>query len=578
MRVLPDVPSLDKAFDYLVPEGLDGDVGVGTVVRVPLHGRRVGGWVVADEVAPPEGVALRPLARVSGLGPPPDLVELSTWAAWRWAGRRRAFLRTATPPRAVRSLPPPAPVAPPAAGAPAGDDHDDLAAEALGAGRAVVRLPPAADVFPLVAHAAARGDALVVAPSVADAALLARRLRRSGRAVAVVPAEWERAAAGGTVVVGARAAAWAPVPDLAAVVVVDAHDEALKEERAPSWNAWQVAAERARRAGVPCVLASPCPTLEHLEWGRLLAPSRTAERAGWAPFEVVDRRHDDPRAGLYSERLVRLVRSDARVACVLNRRGRARLLACARCQELARCERCRGAVEQAPDRSGGAEGEALRCRSCLLARPAVCQACGGQRLKTLRAGVTRVREELAALVGEEVGEVTAAAPDVPPTRVLVGTDAVLRRLASADAVAFLDMDQELLAPRFRAGEHALSLLARAARLVGGRGRRGRVLVQTRLPGHEVLDAALHADPERFLGRERERRRALRLPPAAALALVAGEQAERFVAGLPGTVDVGGPDAGRWLVRAPDHATLCSALASAPRPPGRLRVEVDPERA
>ena len=52
VRVLPDVPAIDKAFDYLVPEHLGDQVRVGTVVRVELHGRRVGGWVVADRVEP----------------------------------------------------------------------------------------------------------------------------------------------------------------------------------------------------------------------------------------------------------------------------------------------------------------------------------------------------------------------------------------------------------------------------------------------------------------------------------------------------------------------------------------------
>ena len=46
-RVLPDVSGLDKAFDYLVPEPLEATVEVGTRVRVDLHGRRVGGWVLA---------------------------------------------------------------------------------------------------------------------------------------------------------------------------------------------------------------------------------------------------------------------------------------------------------------------------------------------------------------------------------------------------------------------------------------------------------------------------------------------------------------------------------------------------
>ncbi|MGH9157950.1 MAG: hypothetical protein ACRD1K_19420, partial [Acidimicrobiales bacterium] len=101
VRVLPDARSLDKAFDYLVPDEFADRVRVGTVVRVPLHGRRVRGWVVADEVTPPEGVRLLPLAGVVGQGPPPDVVELSTWAAHRWAGRRSSFLRTGSPPAAA---------------------------------------------------------------------------------------------------------------------------------------------------------------------------------------------------------------------------------------------------------------------------------------------------------------------------------------------------------------------------------------------------------------------------------------------------------------------------------------------
>ena len=44
---------------------------------------------------------------------------------------------------------------------------------------------------------------------------------------------WDRARAGACVVVGGRTAVWAPVPDLAAVVVLDEGDEALEEERAP---------------------------------------------------------------------------------------------------------------------------------------------------------------------------------------------------------------------------------------------------------------------------------------------------------------------------------------------------------
>jgi primosomal protein N' (replication factor Y) len=434
-------------------------------------------------------------------------------------------------------------------------------------------LAPAADPWPVVAAATDLGEALVLAPSVADAASLARRLRESGRPVALLPGEWATAAAGGCVVVGSRAAAWAPVPRLAAVVVLDAHEEVYQEERAPTWNAWQVGAERARRAGAPCVLVSPCPTLEQLDWGRLVTASRSQEREGWPALDIVDRRGDDPRQGLYSEHLVRLLRSCAPVACILNRKGRARLLACTGCTDLARCEACQGAMEQP---SGNC---ILTCRRCGATRAVVCQSCGSARLKTLRVGVSRVREELEALANVAVGEVTAQSVEVPGTSVLVGTDALLHRLraGAVRAVAFLDFDQELLAPRYRAGEQALALLARAARLVGGRARAGRLVVQTRLPDHEVLTAALHADPGRAAAAERPRRSELALPPAAALAQVSGPRAEAFVGGLPPSLEVLGPDDGRWLLRAPDHKALLDALAGAPRPAGRVRVEVDPLR-
>jgi len=559
--VVPDVAGIDKRFDYLAP----ADTPVGALVRITLNGRRVGAWVVETGVTPPAGVTLKPVNKVSSLGPPQDVIDVAEWASWRWAGRVRWLLKSASPPVSVRGLP-----APPAPGPPIVVPHSLPVGERL-----VVRTPPGDDGFWAVAAAAARGNALVLAPSVSAAAFLAARLRRMGVPVALMPRDWGRAAAGGCVVVGVRSAAWAPVPGLSAVVVLDAHDEVYQEESAPTWNAWQVAAERARRAGVQCLLLTPCPTLEQLAWGTLVTTTRSDERAGWAVLDIVDQRKEDPRSGLFSPRLVALLRGGGRVACILNRKGRAKLLACAACGELARCERCQASVESW-------ESAALRCRRCGLERPVVCQNCGAQKLKLLRLGVSRVREEVEALAGEPVGDVTGESDEVPAARVLVGTEALLHRLDSVDAVAFLDIDQELLAPRYRAGEQALALLARASRLVGGRGSGtgGRVLVQTRVPHHEVLDAALHGDPGRLVAVEKERRQALGMPPFVALALVSGEAAGLFVEGLVSSeaVDVLGPDEGRWLVRAPDHDTLCSALAAAPRPAGRLRVEVDPLRA
>ena len=102
VRVVPDVPAIHRRFDYSVPPPLGRDLRVGSRVRVELHGRRVGAWVVEDGVVAPAGVPLKPLAALSGDGPPPEVVALAEWAAWRWAGPLSSFLGTASPPRLVR--------------------------------------------------------------------------------------------------------------------------------------------------------------------------------------------------------------------------------------------------------------------------------------------------------------------------------------------------------------------------------------------------------------------------------------------------------------------------------------------
>jgi primosomal protein N' (replication factor Y) len=574
VRVRPDEPAIDKTFDYLVPPSMSEQIRVGTMVRIPLHGRRVGGWVVEDRVVPPAGVRLQSITKVSGWGPPPELFDLADWASWRWAGRPAALLRTASPPSIVRGLPrspvrtpPPQPVTT--------DEVHALAKEALSRPVATVRLAPGVDPYPLLLAAAALGPILVAAPVASMARHLGIRLRRAGLPVAVLPDDWSLARAGWANVLGSRAAAFAPIATPSAIVVLDEHDESFQQEQTPTWNARDVLIERARRCGIPCLLVSPTPSLEALGLGALLTQSRSAERAGWPLFDIVDRREDPPGSGLFSERFVQALRGDGRVVCILNRKGRSRLSSCVACGEVAACENCSAAVIQGDD-------GLLVCLRCSTVRPMLCAKCGGTKMKNLRAGVNRVREELEALAREPVAELTAErGTDAggTGTRIVVGTEAALHRIHKADVVAFLDFDQELLAPRYRAAEEAMALLVRAARVVGPRSGGGRVLVQTRQPHHEVLQGALLAEPTRVSDAERERRQLLGYPPAKAMAVVSGASApawiDAFVA--PMGVEVLGPSDGQWIVRAANHELLCDALGSVSRPGGRLRIEVDPLR-
>ena len=575
VRVQPDVVRLDKKFYYAVPEAWHADgraerLAVGSIVRFALGGRRLRGWIMEVGVDPPPDIELQPLAKLTGMGPPAEVVSLAGWAAWRWAGRPVHLLRAASPTRVVTR---PAAARAVAVGADSSPqpyhglfDRPDSVT--------VLRCPPADDGTAVAQAAARRGDSLIVVPTPADARRIAVGLRSGGVRVALGLDDWAVAAAGATVI-GTRTAVWLPMPSLAAVVVLDEHSEALQSEQAPTWHAREVALERARRVGAPAVLVSPVPTLEALAAGELTTLGRATEREGWPAVDVLDRRFGDPvRSGLFAEGLRdRLISAPGRVAVVLNRKGRARLLACKACGELARTSDGRVPMRLTDDELVAADGSERR--------PVVCAGCGSTVLRNLRMGVTRAREELAVLAGEPVGELTADSDRFADERIVIGTEAVLWRLPSVAAVVFLDFDQELLAPRQRASEQALALLARGARLTGGRRDGGRLVVQTRQPDHPVVQAAVRADPSIVSAVERDSRLDLGLPPYGAQAKVSGPGAPAFIEALQAAADpavsIRGPSSGQFLLRAPTHEPLLDLLAATPRPPERLRVEVDPLR-
>ncbi len=629
IEVLPDVSGLDRTFHYVLDESTRGGgpqpLPVGSIVRVPLHGRRVRGFVLGHlspgGALPPPEIELQPVLEVVSQGPPPAVVELCRWAAWRYAGRLRPLLLAASPPRivppgAAGSDPAAVPASP--AGVSAAGPVTRLMEEALSAGDAVVRLPPAEERLPAV-EAALRlaGGGLVLVESTADRDRLADLLSRAGWAVARYPDSWAEAASSARVVIGTRNAAFAPLtPPL--TLVLDAHSSSYRSERVPSFDARVVAAERARRSGRPIVFVTPCPSVELLSapGRRLVTVPAALEREGWGTIGVLDAREEDPAEGGYPSRLVAWIRQAASevaawpsaslagspagspagaggyrpVVCVLNRKGRARLLSCGLCRSIQRCERCGAAQVQLAAGAKGSKGSSsrvgvLNCPRCgpSLDRPAICPSCGSARLQVLRPGVAHAREQLEAVTGLEVGEVSGAKGPLPERPVVIGTEAVLHRLRRASMVVWLDFDQQLLAPRFRASEEALALLARSVRMVGGRlgGSASRVVVRTSLPDHEVLQAAQRGDPGLVYEKERALRELLSLPPCSALARIDGEGADALVERLPPTVTTSKVAEGRHVVRARSSSELADGLALlvGDGPAGwagvDARVEVDP---
>ena len=580
VRVSPDLTAVEREFDYEVPDEFGDFVRVGTIVRVPLHGRKVRGWVMATDIESDASVGrVLAISKVVGAGPPPEVLELCRWTAHRWAGPPVALYRAASPPNAVHE---PWPDAVPALLAKAGVLE-------------VIAWPPGSDRRELVAERIAPvGSTLVLVADAHRLGALVRDLERRGHRVVLMRSDlddatrtraWSAARQGNVVVIGGRTAVWAPVPDLASVIVLDEGDEAFQAERVPTWHARDVAIERARRVGARVTLVAPVPTPEAaaLTGGVVTRPSRSAERAGWPLVDVVDLRAEPPGNGLLSDALAqalhRCVDAGDRAVCMLNRKGRARLLTCLACSTVATCERCEAAVAES------APGE-LRCPRCDTARPMICTTCLGTKLRASRLGVQRLRDALAALLPRaEIAWLDASVDDVPNAPVIVGTEAVLHRV-DAKLVAFLDLDQELFAHRVRAAQQAAGLVARAARRVGSKERGGRLLLQTRTPDHDVIALAVSGDPSGIMVAEQARREMLGFPPVGAVAELSGET-DAVTAGVMavrrdyrvmGPAEHGTGSTALVLASTPeDLATALAIAGPAGHAAGRLRIAVDPPR-
>lgn len=582
VRVVPDLPTfaVDDGFAYEVPPGVE--VEVGALVRVPLGGRRVGGFVVALDEAPRPGLRAL-LGRRGDLAVfGPGLLEVMRWAAAHYVAPLSVLLAKGAPLNLPRRA---APRPPTAVTGRAVSPLPEVSAAAAEGGHLGARylLGPGPWGPPLAALCApvlaAGRSALIVVASVAEARSLAEEATaRLGERVILAAtdgegasstAAWVAATEPGHLVVGTREIAFWPIGSLALACVVGEGRRGLKDRSTPTTNARDVLWRRSAVERFPLVLCGAVPTTEALH--RAPAVVRCGGRL-WGLVEVADRGEEPPGGTLLGPRARAALRS------VLGSGGRAFILAerrdpaqrCVACRALRTCPRC-GAR---PD----AAGRCPRCGTPL----GPCGACGGRRFEALGAAVGRVVAEVGAFLGREaVGENGSGRP------VVVGTERDLAGLAPVDLSVVVDADGLLRAPHYRAVEDGLRLLARTA-AAAGRGSGRRMVVQSADPGHPALVALRRADPLPLLAAESTARRAAGFPPwGEVIALEAASVPEGADAALRAAVgeraDVHGPASragrDRWLLQGPDLTAPRLALRRLVqdwRDAGaRVRVDADP---
>lgn len=556
VSVLTEVAALDRPFTYVTTAATE-HVRAGDRVRVSLQGRSVRGWVLGD-AEPIEGML--PLTKSLGYGPPGELLDLARWVSDRWCAPLARVLISLTPGVVVATIPV-APVPTALSAAPRRTWEPGP-----------IHLAPTSDPLDVVLAAYQRvwtrpGTLLVLVPSEAWARRLQGRLAQRGLAVAGAE-QWAEMRAGWPVIVAARGGALAPAPLLSGAVVIDADDESYVSPMFPNWDALSVVRERCRRDGAELWATSLAPSPSVLDLGPLESDPEFV--AAWPTVSVVDRRTRDPHEGALAaptvETAYRALAGPEAVAVVviLQRLGTGRLLACARCGELARCAVCRLAE--------GDVGGLIACAELHELREPYCRVCGATKLKRVRSGVTTLARDVANQLAQAVSEVTRAASPAVLERVVVGTEAVFSRVRRCSLVVFADFDQYLLAPHASAQRAAINAVGRAGRLVGGRReRRGEVVVQTRRGDDAVLGALETLDFTRVIESDVADARVLGLAPFAATATVSGEDAARVIEDLAGDVCASETASG-FVVRADDPLVLGRLLKERSRG-ARVRVTI-----
>ncbi|MGH7824619.1 MAG: replication restart helicase PriA [Candidatus Binatia bacterium] len=363
------------------------------------------------------------------------------------------------------------------------------------------------------------------------------------------------------VVVGARSAVFAPLPNLGLIVVDEEHDPSYKQEEGLRYNGRDLAVVRGKVLGCPVILGSATPAIESYEncldgRYRLLEMTQRVQERSLPPIEIVDLRSNSPTAcgqdsghtendtaaeaprhkadhRLLSGPLIRALESNhqngKQSLLFLNRRGYANFLQCRTCGYVLRCSFCSVTMTL------HLKQKSVCCHHCNYRRAAtdLCPGCGNLTLLGVGAGTEQIEDAL----GRLLPQARIARMDRDTTRkrgsheslirswekgeidVLIGTQMITKGhdVSGVTLVGALLADLSLNLPDFRAAERTFQLLSQVAGRSGRGDSPGHVFIQTYAPDHYAVQHLVGHDYKAFFASEIEFRRALSYPPFSRLA-------------------------------------------------------------
>jgi primosomal protein N' (replication factor Y) (superfamily II helicase) len=356
--------------------------------------------------------------------------------------------------------------------------------------------------------------------------------------------QWHRIKrADARMVVGTRSAVFAPVSDLALIIVDEEHDSSYKQEETPRYHARDVAVMRAKMADATVVLGSATPSLESYfnatknKYALIELPDRVEKRP-LPEVEIVDMRLEFQETGheqvisrkLATEIKDRLERRE-QVMVLLNRRGYSPVVLCRTCGKKLECSNCAIALTHHK------REHKMVCHYCgyIAPVPKTCVHCGSEYVYFLGTGSEKLEELLHGMFpqariarldrdtvrGHEDFERTLNALNEGELDLLLGTQMIAKGhdIHGVTLVGVVGADVALGLPDFRAAERTFQLLTQVAGRAGRGQSPGKVILQTFFPEHYAVEYAARHDFTGFYEKELRFRSWMHYPPYSSLANV-----------------------------------------------------------
>jgi primosomal protein N' (replication factor Y) len=342
-------------------------------------------------------------------------------------------------------------------------------------------------------------------------------------------------------VVGTRSAVFAPVSDLALIIVDEEQDASYKQDEMPRYHARSVAAMRAKINDAVLILGSATPSLESYfnakkaRYRLLEMPDRVLQRP-LPEVELVDMRQEFQETGgeqVVSRRLVeeiklRLERKEQAMV-LLNRRGYSPVVLCRSCGKTLECRNCAIALTHHKQK------RRMECHYCgfMAPVPKLCASCGSEYVYFLGTGSEKLEEllrgyfpeaRIARLDRDTVRshadfERTLNALNGGELDLVVGTQMIAKGhdVHGVTLVGVVGADNALGLPDFRAAERTFQLLTQVAGRAGRGEIAGKVILQTFFPDHYAVQYAAQHDFVGFYEKELRFRNWMHYPPYSTIA-------------------------------------------------------------